>query len=67
MYLDDGISRDSAPGHGHYVPETFAGSGYGTITTARDFTNGLVDPKAQSRFCHVKISQVSCLLPPTLM
>ena len=65
MYLDDGISRDSAPGHGYYVPETFAGPGYGIVSTTRDVTDGLVDPKAQSRFCHVQISQVSFLLSPT--
>ncbi|KXX73549.1 Alpha-glucosidase 2 [Madurella mycetomatis] len=53
MYLDDGISRDSAPGH-EYVPETYAGHGYGTAHT---MIGGLVDPKAKSRFCQVKISQ----------
>ncbi|KAK5651788.1 hypothetical protein OQA88_11655 [Cercophora sp. LCS_1] len=53
MYLDDGISRDSAPSH-NYVPETSAGKGYGA---ARDLCEGLVDPKAESKFCHVKVSQ----------
>lgn len=61
MYLDDGISRDSAPGR-EYVPATSVGYGYGT---ARDLIDGLLDPKAQSRFCHVKISQVS-FSPPFL-
>lgn len=62
MYLDDGISRDSAPSH-EYVPEASvsAGSGYGT---AHDLTPGLVDPQARCHFCHVKISQVSPLPPP---
>lgn len=57
MYLDDGISRDSAPSH-DYVPETAVGSGYGT---AHDLVPGLIDPKAHSYFTHVKISQVSTL------
>lgn len=62
MYLDDGISRDSAPSH-EYVPETSVSAGYGT---AHDLGPGFVDPKAHSRFCHVKISQVSPPLPSTL-
>ena len=56
MYLDDGISRDSAPSH-DYVPDASVshGGGYGT---AHDLAPGLVDPKARSHFCHVKITQV---------
>jgi len=56
MYLDDGISRDSAPSH-DYVPDTSVshGAGYGT---AHDLAPGLIDPKARSYFSHVKISQV---------
>ena len=63
MYLDDGISRDSAPSH-DYVPEASAGSGYGR---AHDLVPGLIDPKARSHFCHVKIAQVSTLTvaPPS--
>lgn len=57
MYLDDGISRDSAPSH-DYVPETAVESGYGT---AHDLVPGLIDPKAHSYFTHVKISQVPSL------
>lgn len=60
MYLDDGISRDSAPSH-DYVPETSVEEGYGT---SHDLVEGLVDPKAHSCFCHVKISQVSFPPPP---
>lgn len=53
MYLDDGISRDSAPGK-EYVPETSQSSGYGT---AHGMLDGLIDSKAHSAFCHVKIIQ----------
>jgi len=54
MYLDDGISRDSAPSH-DYVPEISTASGFGKT---HDLTDDIVDPKAKSQFCHVKISQV---------
>lgn len=54
MYLDDGISRTSAPSH-DYVPATSDRTGgYGI---AHDLVPALTDPKAHSAFVHVKISQ----------
>lgn len=56
MYLDDGISRQSAPSH-DYVPATSSRTGgYGI---AHDLVPALIDPKAGSAFVHVKISQTT--------
>ncbi|KAK0716079.1 alpha-1,4-glucan lyase [Lasiosphaeris hirsuta] len=53
MYLDDGISRESAPSHEYFLGKS-AGSGY---CIAHDLIMGLADEKAKSQFCHIKISQ----------
>lgn len=54
MYLDDGISRTSAPSH-DYVPTTSTRTG--GFGVAHDLVPALTDPKAHSAFVHVKISQ----------
>ena len=50
MYLDDGISRDSAPSE--HVPQL--GQTYGV---AHNF-QGICDTKAADKYCHVQIEQV---------
>ena len=63
MYLDDGISRDSAPCH--YVPHTITGevSRYGVAT--QDL-HVLCDEKAADKYCHVLVEQVKCRLTSLL-
>lgn len=58
MYLDDGISRDSAPNI--HVPDTIVG-GASSSGVATQELHGLGDEKAADMYCHVLVEQVKCL------
>jgi hypothetical protein len=55
MYLDDGISRDSAPRSHVAQPAVASNATFGIIHKL----DGIGDEKAADKYCHVSVRQVS--------
>jgi len=55
MYLDDGISRDSAPKLHVMEPAVVSNVAFGTLHKL----DGIGDEKAADKYCHVSVHQVS--------